>query len=90
MALNALFAVQSSLDLTYLWAGVALPRGASYAEYAHRGAYPLVVTALLAAVIAIFAMRPNGPAENSRLIRPLVLAFVGQQRPVDAFRAAAA
>ena len=78
VALNALFAVQSSLDLTYLWAGVALPRGAGYAEYAHRGAYPLVVTALLAAVIAIFAMRPNGPAESSRLIRPLVLAFVGQ------------
>ena len=76
MALNALFAVQSSLDLTYLWAGVALPRGAGYAEY-HRRAYPLVVTALLAAVIAIFASAPI-PAESSRLIRPLVLAFVGQ------------
>ena len=46
---NALFAVQTVLDLTYLWGGVALPDGMTYATYAHRGAYPLIVTALLAA-----------------------------------------
>ncbi|TIW81300.1 MAG: DUF4173 domain-containing protein, partial [Mesorhizobium sp.] len=45
---NMLFAMQSGLDATYLWGGVALPDGLSYAAYAHRGAYPLVVTALLA------------------------------------------
>ena len=37
---NALFALQSGLDLVYLWGGVALPDGLTYAEYAHRGAYP--------------------------------------------------
>jgi hypothetical protein len=75
---NALFALQSTLDLTYLWAGASLPNGMSHAEYAHRGAYPLIVTALLAAGFALIAMRPGGPAENSRLIRPLVLAWIGQ------------
>jgi hypothetical protein len=75
---NALFALQTGLDLVYLWGGVALPDGMNYAEYAHRGAYPLIATALLAAGFVLIAMRPGGPAEQSRLIRPLVLAWTGQ------------
>ena len=75
---NALFALQSALDLTYLWAGASLPDGMTHAHYAHRGAYPLIVTALLAAGFVLIAMRPGGPAEQSRLIRPLVLLWTGQ------------
>lgn len=75
---NALFAVQTLLDIAYLWGGVALPDGMSYAAYAHRGAYPLVVTALLAALFVMLAMRPAGASERHRLVRPLVLAWVGQ------------
>ena len=75
---NALFALQTGLDLTYLWGGAKLPDGMSYAEYAHRGAYPLIATALLAAGFALVAMRPGGPARQSRLIRPLVLLWIGQ------------
>jgi hypothetical protein len=75
---NALFALQTTLDLTYLWGGAALPDGMSHAEYAHRGAYPLIVTALLAAGFVLIAMRPGGPAEKSRLIRPLVLIWIAQ------------
>jgi hypothetical protein len=75
---NALFALQTGLDLTYLWGGANLPDGISHAEYAHRGAYPLIVTALLAAGFVLIAMRPGGPAEHSGLIRPLVLLWVGQ------------
>jgi uncharacterized protein DUF4153 len=75
---NALFALQSGLDLTYLWGGANLPDGMNHAEYAHRGAYPLIVTALLAAGFVLIAMRPGGPAEKSMLIRPLVLLWIGQ------------
>jgi Domain of unknown function (DUF4173) len=75
---NALFALQTALDLTYLWGGAALPDGMSYASYAHRGAYPLIATALLAAGFVLLAMRPGGPAERSRLIRPLVLVWIAQ------------
>jgi len=75
---NALFALQSGLDLTYLWGGASLPDGMSHAEYAHRGAYPLIATALLAAGFVLIAMRPGGPAQQSRLIRPLVLAWTAQ------------
>jgi hypothetical protein len=75
---NVLFAVQTVLDLTYLWGGVALPDGMTYATYAHRGAYPLIVTALLAAGFVLMTMRPGSDMERSPLFRPLVFLFVGQ------------
>lgn len=75
---NLLFAAQSILDGIYLWGHVALPDNLTYASYAHRGAYPLIATALLAAAFVLVAMRPGGPAEKSRVIRPLVYLWVGQ------------
>ncbi|WBL79846.1 DUF4173 domain-containing protein [Bradyrhizobium xenonodulans] len=75
---NLLFAAQSILDGIYLWGHVALPANMTYAAYAHRGAYPLIATALLAAAFVLVAMRPGGPAEKSTVIRPLVYLWVGQ------------
>jgi hypothetical protein len=75
---NLLFAAQSILDGIYLWGHVALPANMTYAAYAHRGAYPLIATALLAAAFVLAAMRPGGPAEKSKVIRPLVYLWVGQ------------
>jgi hypothetical protein len=75
---NLLFAVQTALDVIYLWGGVALPDGLTYAAYAHRGAYPLIVTALLAAGFVLAAMRPGGPAERLPVIRMLVFFWVAQ------------
>ena len=75
---NLLFAAQSILDGIYLWGHVALPASMTYAAYAHRGAYPLIATALLAAALVLVAMRPGGPAEKSNVIRPLVYLWVGQ------------
>jgi hypothetical protein len=75
---NLLFAAQSILDGIYLWGHVALPDNLTYAWYAHRGAYPLIATALLAAAFVLVAMRPGGPAEKSKVIRPLVYLWVGQ------------
>ncbi len=75
---NLLFALQSMMDIAYLWGGVALPDGMTYAQYAHRGAYPLVVTALLAAAFVLAAMRPGSATSRDRLIRILVYAWVAQ------------
>ncbi len=75
---NLLFAAQTVLDGLYLWGHVALPASMTYAGYAHRGAYPLIATALLAAAFVLVAMRPGGPAEKSTVIRPLVYLWVGQ------------
>lgn len=75
---NAIFAVQTLLDLVYLWGGADLPEHMSHAEYAHRGAYPLIATALLAAAFVLVAMRRGGPGDHSALIRGLVQAWIGQ------------
>ena len=74
---NLLFAVQTLSDLTYLWGSVALPDGMTYATYAHRGAYPLIVTALLAAGF-ILAATNNEAARRSQPIRTLVYVWTGQ------------
>lgn len=52
---NLLMAVQTISDLAILWGGGALPEGMTYAQYAHRGAYPLLLTACLAGAFAIAA-----------------------------------
>jgi hypothetical protein len=75
---NLLFAVQTVLDLIYLWGGVALPDGMTYATYAHRGAYPLMLTALLAAGFVLVAIAPGGLAERKPAIRALVFAWIAQ------------
>lgn len=75
---NAMFAVQTILDLTYLWGGVTLPEGMNYAIYAHRGAYPLIATALLAAGFVLAAMRPGSETEGMPLVRRLVYLWTGQ------------
>jgi hypothetical protein len=75
---NLLFAVQTALDVFFLWGNATLPADVSYAAYAHRGAYPLILTALLAAGFVLAAMNPGGPGERSKVIRPLVYLWVGQ------------
>ncbi len=72
---NLLFAVQNLMDLAYLAGGLRLPDGITYAEYAHRGAYPLVVLALLSGAFAIVA-RPltHGVPE----LRILLLIWIAQ------------
>jgi hypothetical protein len=75
---NAMFALQTVMDLMFLWGGVRLPEGMSHAEYAHRGAYPLIVTAILAGAFVLAAMRRSGPGETSLLIRNLVYLWIAQ------------
>lgn len=75
---NALFAVQTTLDIIYLWCGADLPNGLTYAEYAHRGAYPLLATALLAAAFVLATFRVGSRTERSRLPRALVYLWLAQ------------
>lgn len=75
---NAIFAVQTILDIGYLWGGAALPEGMTYAAYAHRGAYPLVFTALLAGVFVLAAFRDTADASHSRLCRCLLYLWIAQ------------
>jgi hypothetical protein len=75
---NVLFALQNLLDARYLWYGASLPQGMTWAEYAHRGAYPLVATALLAAIFMLWAFHPAHRAGDSSAARRWVVLWVGQ------------
>jgi len=78
VAMNIVFAVQLVLDSRYLVLGDSLPEGMTYAEYAHRGAYPLIFTALLAAALVLAVFRPGGIAQRSVWARRLVLLWILQ------------
>lgn len=75
---NLLFAFQNGLDLAFLWSGAPLPEGVTLAEYAHRGAYPLIVTALLAGLFVLIFLRPGSETAARPLVRRLVVLWVGQ------------
>jgi hypothetical protein len=75
---NALFAVQTAMDVYYLFGGGTLPAGMSHAEYAHRGAYPLVATALLAGLFCLLAFPGVRTRPPLRWTRRLLVIWVAQ------------
>ena len=75
---NAIFAVQNALDIAFLWSGAPLPRAVTMADYAHRGAYSLIVTALLAAAFVLVALRPGNRGAGNRMVRRLVTLWIAQ------------
>lgn len=78
LAFNLLFAMQNAMDLAWLWGLVPLPEGMTLADYAHRGAYPLIVTALLAALFVLVTLRPGSQTAASPLVRRLVMLWIVQ------------
>lgn len=75
---NLIFAVQNGLDIAYLWSGAGLPDGMSLSAYAHRGAEPLIATALLAGLFVLLFLRPGSATAASRPVRILVTVWVAQ------------
>lgn len=78
VAFNGLFLVQNAMDAAWLWGLAPLPEGMTLANYAHRGAYPLVATALLAALFVLVALRPGSVTADTPAIRRLVALWIGQ------------
>lgn len=78
LVLNAVFGLQTALDIVYLWGGAELPHHLTYAQYAHRGAYTLVATALLAALLVLACFRRGGRAGQSSAARRLVFLWIAQ------------
>ncbi|MEP6868864.1 MAG: DUF4173 domain-containing protein [Novosphingobium sp.] len=78
VAFNLLFAMQSLMDAAYLSGLAPMPKGITLAEYAHRGAYPLIVTALLAALFVIITLRPGSSTAAVPAIRRMVVLWIAQ------------
>jgi len=75
---NLIFAVQNGLDVAFLWSGAPLPQGVTLADYAHRGAYPLIATALLAGAFVLMTANPESQIGQRPLIRRLVVIWIAQ------------
>ncbi|WP_054531020.1 DUF4173 domain-containing protein [Erythrobacter sp. SG61-1L] len=75
---NGLFLMQNMMDAAWLWGFVPLPDGMTLASYAHRGAYPLIATALLAALFVLVALRPGSTTAGNRSVRVLVVLWIAQ------------
>jgi hypothetical protein len=75
---NLLFLAHNLLDANFLLLGAALPSDITYASYAHRGAYPLIATALLAAAFVLIATREAGGLMEYRFVRTLIYLWLAQ------------
>jgi len=75
---NLVFAVQNGLDIAFLWSGAPLPAGVSVSDYVHRGAFTLIVAALLAGAFVLVALAPGSATARSPLLRKMVLLWMGQ------------
>jgi hypothetical protein len=75
---NLLFALQNGMDLIYIWGDVRLPAEFTLAEYAHRGAYPLIVTALLAGLFILVTTHPRSEMAGNKVIRWLIILWIVQ------------
>lgn len=78
VSFNAVFALQNALDIIFLWSGAPLPGTITMAEYAHRGAYSLIATALLAALFVLVAMRPGSAGAARPAVRALMALWIAQ------------
>jgi len=75
---NIVFAIENGLDIAFLWSGAPLPAGVSMTDYVHRGAYPLIVTALLAGVFVLGTLKPGSATAANPMVRRLVVAWIAQ------------
>lgn len=76
---NIIFAIQNGLDLAFLWTGQGnFPAGMNFAQYAHAGAYPLIVTALLAGGYVLLTFDNAQAALRSNAATALVTVWVLQ------------
>ncbi|QQE12919.1 DUF4173 domain-containing protein [Planctomycetota bacterium] len=68
------------MDVYYLWMDGKLPEGMTYANYAHRAAYPLVAAALLAGLFTMISSGKNQirRTKHSRLIHLLNYFWIAQ------------
>jgi hypothetical protein len=76
--LNIMFIFQNILDVKYVWLTGELPVGMTQTEYVRRGAYSLIVTALLAAAFVVFALRKDTSTANNKTVRILVYLWIAQ------------
>lgn len=75
VVLNLMVGVQNTSDFAYLYAGLSLPDGMTFATYARRGAYALLAMSLLAGLLVLISARF---ARDHNLLRMLLILWIAQ------------
>lgn len=75
---NLIFMAQNAMDIIFLWSGKPLPEGITAAEYARAGAYPLIITASLAAAYVLVTFSEYRKSYQSDTARHLVYVWIAQ------------
>ncbi|MBS4012404.1 MAG: DUF4173 domain-containing protein [Bacteroidetes bacterium] len=57
LLLNIMILTINILDISYLWSGVKLPEGFTFAGYLHQGIYNLIFSCVLAILLILFVFR---------------------------------
>lgn len=78
ISFNLLFTMQNIMDIAYLGGFILLPDDMTLAGYAHRGAYPLIATAMLAGGFVLVVLRPGSHAAAVPALRALVSLWIAQ------------
>ena len=76
--LNLLYLAVNLTDAAYLWWALRLPKGITFAEYAHGGSYRLIFAVVMAAVVTTVFYRVRARASETPLTMVLAYAFVAQ------------
>jgi hypothetical protein len=77
-ALGALFAVFVLIQFAYLFGGLETNTGLTYAQYARKGFFELVIAAALVVLIALTVDRVVQAATRSRLVDTLLLVLIAE------------
>jgi hypothetical protein len=78
IGLNGLYLCANLVDVAYLWMSFELPSGMTYAEFAQKGSYRLIVAVVLAALAFTVAFPDHSMQLCDRLTRRLAYLFVLQ------------
>ncbi|MBP9838789.1 MAG: DUF4173 domain-containing protein [Proteobacteria bacterium] len=75
---NLVFLLENTIDSIFLLSGKELPEGITYAQYAHQGAYPLIITTLIAALFVLIVFNKNRQRSSCNTIYNLLYFWIAQ------------
>ena len=75
---NIVFFLENITDIIFLFSGKKLPDGISFAEYAHRGAYPLIFTTIIAGIFVLIVFNESREKSKVRNIYNFLYLWIAQ------------
>ncbi len=77
--LNIMIFTINILDISYLWSGVKLPEGFTFAGYLHQGIYTLIFSSILAILLILFVFRGKlNFIEKNKYLKILAYVWIAQ------------